>query len=163
MKSLVPKFVPKMSRAALAFAVTLKTSQGKALLQSDRMATLFIDVLRSYAARKQFKVHDFVVLRNQVLLLLAPSEGSDLEKTVDRMRWRFAFRAREELNIRGWIWEKDFARIPIFTQKDLLKHKSLIHQGPVAAGLAKSAEEYPYCLAWLSKNKKAAAKAGGTD
>jgi putative transposase len=46
------------------FFVTSKTAQGRALLQSDRMASLFIDVLRSYTAAKRFIVHEFIVMPN---------------------------------------------------------------------------------------------------
>ena len=42
------------------FFVTSKTNGGRALLQSERMAALFIDVLRSYVFGGRFKIHDFV-------------------------------------------------------------------------------------------------------
>ena len=44
------------------FFVTTKTSMGRALLQSERNATLFIDVLPSYVAARKFRLHDFVVM-----------------------------------------------------------------------------------------------------
>jgi putative transposase len=48
------------------FFVTTKTGMGRALLQSERNATLLIDVLRSYVAARKFRVHDFVVMPNHV-------------------------------------------------------------------------------------------------
>jgi len=50
------------------FFVTSRTVEGKALLQSDRMATLFIDVLRSYVEQRRFAVNEFVVMRDHVHL-----------------------------------------------------------------------------------------------
>jgi putative transposase len=44
------------------------------LLQSERNATLFIEVLRSYVAAGKFKVHDFVVMPNHVHLLMTVEE-----------------------------------------------------------------------------------------
>jgi hypothetical protein len=38
-------------------------------------------------------------------------------------------------------------------QESLLAHKEYIDQNPVKAGLAKSAEEYPYCSEYLRKKK----------
>jgi hypothetical protein len=35
-----------------------------------------------------------------------------------------------------------------------LAHKKYIDENPVKAGLAKSAEEYPYCSAYFRKKKK---------
>src|ERR1039458_8739816 len=45
--------------SARTFFATTKTSQGRALLQSERNATLMIDVLRSYVAARKFRLHDF--------------------------------------------------------------------------------------------------------
>jgi hypothetical protein len=55
---------------ARTFFVTTKTSMGRALLQSERNATLLIDVLRSYVAARKFRVHDFVVMPDHVHLLI---------------------------------------------------------------------------------------------
>lgn len=56
-----PKDIKESSRT---FFVTSRTSLGRALLQTDRIASLFIDVLRSYTSAGRFKVHDFVVMPN---------------------------------------------------------------------------------------------------
>lgn len=47
------------------YFVTAETSQGKALMQTDRMATLFIDVLRSYKTDRRMKIHEFVIMRRK--------------------------------------------------------------------------------------------------
>jgi len=52
------------------FFATTKTSQGRPLLQSERNATLMVDVLRSYVAAGKFQLHDFVIMPNHVHLLL---------------------------------------------------------------------------------------------
>jgi len=45
------------------FFVTSQAIAGRSLLQTERMANLFIDVLRNYVAAKKFRLHDFVVSR----------------------------------------------------------------------------------------------------
>ena len=57
-----------------------KDQHGTPLLQSERNAKLFIDVLRSNVAARRFQVHDFVAMPNHVHLLL--TVGSDM--TVER-------------------------------------------------------------------------------
>src|SRR6516164_5561335 len=52
----------RIMSSSRTFFVTTKTSMGRALLQSERNATLFIDVLRSYVAARKFRLHDFVVM-----------------------------------------------------------------------------------------------------
>src|SRR5947208_11423385 len=51
------------------FFVTSKSAQGRSILQSERMASLFIEVLRSYVKAKRFVVHEFTVMPNHVHLL----------------------------------------------------------------------------------------------
>ncbi|MGB8536024.1 MAG: hypothetical protein WCD57_06400 [Acidobacteriaceae bacterium] len=46
------------------------SGMGKALLQSDRNATLLIDVLRFYGKEGKFQLHDFVVMPNHLHLLI---------------------------------------------------------------------------------------------
>jgi putative transposase len=51
---------------------------GRPLLQSDRNAMLFIEVLRSYVAAQKFQLHDFVVMPNHVHLLVTVGNGMTL-------------------------------------------------------------------------------------
>ena len=56
---------PSNSKGQLrTFFATTRTAGGRSLFQTDRMAQLFIDVLRAYTLAGKFKVHDFVVMRN---------------------------------------------------------------------------------------------------
>jgi hypothetical protein len=45
--------------------------------------------------------------------------------------------------------------VRIRDRKSFLAHKKYIDENPVKAGLARSAEEYPYCSAYFRKKKKA--------
>ena len=65
-----PSGPQKIKADVRTFFVTARSTEGKALLQSDRMADLFADVLRSYMKEGKFKIHDFVVMRNHVHVLL---------------------------------------------------------------------------------------------
>jgi putative transposase len=152
LRNLRPK--PDSARSR-TFLVTAKTSQGKALLQSERMATLFIDVLRSFAGDARFKIHEFVVMRNFVQLIVSVHGETTIEDAVRHIKGRFAGRAVRDLAIKGWIWERDVSSVLIPDRASFLKRKLLILENPVKAGMAQSAEEYPYCSAYLRKNKSA--------
>jgi putative transposase len=62
---------------------------GRALLQSERNATLLIDVLRSYVAAGKFELHDFVVMPNHVHLLITVSGDSTVERVMQSSRAAF--------------------------------------------------------------------------
>ncbi len=71
---------------ARTFFVTTRAAEGKAILQSDRMADLFADVLRSYTRQEKFKVHDFVVMRNHVHLLITVNRSMSIEKAMQLIK-----------------------------------------------------------------------------
>jgi putative transposase len=68
------------------FFVTSKTILGRSILQPERMASLFIDVLRSYAAAKKFRLHDFVVMPNHFHLLLTLNKDMTVEKAAQLVK-----------------------------------------------------------------------------
>jgi putative transposase len=65
---------------ARTFFATTKTSQGRPLLQSERNATLMIDVLRSYVTAGKFRLHDFVIMPDHIHLLLTVGGDMTIEK-----------------------------------------------------------------------------------
>jgi REP-associated tyrosine transposase len=91
------------------FFVTSKTSLGRQLLQTERMANLFIDVLRTYVAAKRFKVHDFVVMPDHFHLLITLDETMTIEKAIQLVKGNFSYRAKKELDHQGEVWQKGFS------------------------------------------------------
>ena len=94
-----------MDSASTYFVTTV--SYNKAfLLQSDRMAGLFVDVLQHYRRAHQISVHEFVVMPNHVHVLITPSES--IETTVKRIKGCFSTRAIREFRFRQKIWQPSF-------------------------------------------------------
>ncbi len=77
------------------FFATTKTSLGVPLLQSERNATLLIDVLRSCVARHQFQLLDFVVMPDHVHLLLTVASGMSIEKAMQLIKGGFSYRLKK--------------------------------------------------------------------
>ena len=141
------------------FFVTTKTIMGRALLQSERNAMLFIDVLRSYVAARRFQLDDFVVMPNHVHLIVTVTDNATLEKAIGLIKGRFSYRLKKEFGYLGEVWQPGFSEARADDERSFLKYREYIAQNPVKAGLADSAEQYPYCYAYLVKRKAAAAKA----
>ena len=146
-------------RTSRTFFVTTKTSMGRALLQSDRNATLFIDVLRSYVATKKFKVHNFVVMPDHVHLLITVSGEMSIERAVQFMKGGFSYRLKKELGYCGEVWQKGFSEVRVNDRESFAKHREYIAQNPVKRGLVSAPEGYPYCFTYLAAQKAAGAKA----
>ena len=141
------------------FFVTTKTSMGRRLLQSERNAMLFIDVLRSYVATGKFKVHDFVVMPDHVHLLLTVSKDMTIERAMQFIKGGFSYRLKKELGYPGEIWQRGYSELRVEDERSFSQHRGYIAENPVKAGLVDSPEEFPYCFAYLAKQKAAGAKA----
>jgi len=123
------------------------------------MANLLIDVLRTYTLAGKFRVHDFVVMREHLHLLFTVDNEMTVEKAMQLVKGNFSFRAKRELGYTREIWQRGFSDVRITDEDSFRAHQEYIWENPVKAGLAKSAEAYPYSSAYFKKKKTAGAKA----
>ena len=145
--------------SARTFFATTKTSQGRALLQSEPNTTLMIVVLRSYVSAGKFRLHDFVIMPDHLHLLLTVGEGMTIERAMQFIKGGFSYRLKKEAGYLGEVWQRGFSENRVEDRQSVLRHRAYIASNPVKAGLADSFEEYPYCFAYLAKRKAAGAKA----
>jgi putative transposase len=143
-----PKSVQENVRT---FFVSSRTDGGRALLQTERMANLFLDVLRSYAAEERFRIHDFVVMRNHFHLLLSVNREMTIEKAVQLIKGNFSYRAKRELEYQWQVWQRGFSEVRVYDRESFLYYRKYIDENPVKAGYAQSIGEYPYCSAYFRK------------
>jgi putative transposase len=143
---------PQHSKGQLrTFFTSTKTYGGLPLLQTERMATLLIDVLQTYTFAGKFKVHDFVVMRDHLHLLFTVDDEMTVEKVMQLVKGGFSFRAKKELENTREIWQRGFSDVRIRDESSFRAHQEYIWDNPVKAGLAKSAEEYPYSSDYFKK------------
>lgn len=145
---------PEVAKNAFrTFFITTRTAEGKALLQSDRMATLLIEVLRNCVRERKFKVHDFVVMRNHVHLLITVGPDMTIEKAMQLIKGTFSYRAGKEFGIRGEIWQRGFSDVRVKDEESFRAHQKYIYDNPVKAGMSRSPEEFPHCSLYLRRVK----------
>jgi len=143
------------------FFVTTKTAMGKQLLQSERNANLLIETLRSLVADRKFKLHDFVVMPDHVHLLIEVAGDMTIEKAMQFVKGRFSHRLSHEFGFKGEVWQRGFAEVQVMNHQALEAHRAYIGENPVKAGLARSAEEYPFSFRYLARRKKEVRKEDG--
>jgi len=149
----------KILNPSRVFFATTKTSMGRRLLQSERNATLFIDVMRSYVAARKFELHDFVVMPDHVHLLITVSGDMSIEKAMQLVKGGFSYRLKKEFGYEGEVWQHGFSEVRAEDEESFRRHREYIAQNPVKAGLAGAADEYPFCYGFLAMRKTAGAKA----
>jgi putative transposase len=129
------------------FFVTSSTSGRRCFLQSDRSASLLIEILYHYRAAGKFRLHAFVVMPDHFHLLLTVNSGMTIERAVQLVKSGFACRAGRQLRLNGPIWQKGFFEIRVLDGTTFETHRNYIHNNPVRAQLVAHAEDHPYSSA----------------
>ena len=132
---------------------------GRRLLQSERNATLFIDVLRSYVAARKFQVHDFVVMPDHVHLLLTVGSEMTVERAMQLIKGGYSYRLKKECGYSGEVWQRGFSEVRVGDEESFSQYREYIASNPVKAGLVDSPDEFPFCFTYLAKQKAAGAEA----
>lgn len=132
------------------YFVTAPTAGKRCVLQSERMARLFIENLYHYREQEKYLVHEFVVMPNHFHLLVTPEVT--LERSLQLIKGGFSYRARKELQFLGEIWETSFYDRRVRDASEYERLREYIRQNPVRARLTAMAKGYPYSSAnpkWL--------------
>ncbi len=137
------------------FFVTTRTLTGRRLLQSDRNATLLVDVLRCSVAAKCFQLHDFVIMPDHLHLLLTLSDDITLEKAMQFIKGGFSFRLKRELGYSGEVWQRGFSDHRVNDRRSFENHRRYIALNPVRAGIVSAPEDFPWLMTSLAKRKAA--------
>src|SRR5713226_9053165 len=88
--------MPQAPQSTRTFFVTSTTAGRRALLQSDRMAQLLVDVLAENRRKRRFLQHEFVIMPNHFHLLLTPAAEIPLEKALQFIKGGFSYRAKRD-------------------------------------------------------------------
>src|SRR5580658_2997576 len=144
------------------FFVTTKTAQGRSLFQTDRMANLLIEILRDNMRAGRFVVHEFVVMPDHVHLLMTVPAESSIEKSLQRIKGGFSYRAGRELGFKGEIWQRGFSEVGIHVDGSFAMHRGYIENNCVKRSLASATEEYRFGSLYLRLKKRAAIEVRAT-
>jgi putative transposase len=134
---------------ARTFFVTSSTWDKRNMLQSDRAAGLFLNVLYEYRAQGKFRLHEFVVMPDHFHLLLTVGSEISVERAVQFIKGGFAFRAGKELGVKATFWQKGFSEVRIPDSPKYAKVREYIRNNPVKRRLVLTAEQYLFSSAHL--------------
>jgi len=130
------------------FFVSSSIAEKRNLLQSDRSAKLFIDVLYQYRSLKRFLLHGFVIMPDHFHVLITIGPEISIERAVQFIKGGFAFRAGRELTFRSPVWQRGFSEVRIYDREAFEQVQSYITKNPVKRRLVQKAEDFPYSSAY---------------
>ncbi len=128
------------------YFITASTFQKRNILQSDRMAGLFVDVLLHYRSQRKYLLHEFVVMPDHFHLLITPT--ASLERTMQLIKGGFSYRAKKEIGFSHDIWQPSYYDRRVRDVKEYFAFRDYVRQNPVKRSLAAEAKRYRYCSAW---------------
>jgi putative transposase len=132
------------------FFISSSIADKRNLLQSDRSAKLFIDVLYRYRAEHKFLLHGFVVMPDHFHVLITIGPEISIERAIQFIKGGFAFRAGRELSFRSPVWQRGFSEVRIYDAEAYVRVQEYIAENPVKRGLVQKPEEFPYSSACLA-------------
>ena len=106
-----------------------------------------MSTLQAYRRQERFRLHAFVVMPDHVHTLITPAPDVSLEKALQLMKGGFSFRLKSRLE----VWERGHFDKRVPTHEAYEACVSYIHQNPVVARLAQSAEAYRFSSASMSE------------
>ena len=80
-------------------------------------------------------------------LLITVGSDVTIERAIQLVKGGFAFRAGKELGLKAPIWQKGFSEVRVLDSEAFENQLKYIHNNPVVAKLAASAEAYSYSSA----------------
>jgi putative transposase len=125
------------------YFVTSSTAQCRPLLQSDRMAKLFVDVLAHYRSQGRYLLHEFVVMPDHFHVLLTPVQNRTLERVLQLLKGGFSYRARKELDFEGELWQAGYHDRRVRDATEYERIRRYILQNPVQRGLVTRSGDFP--------------------
>lgn len=132
---------------ARTFFVTSSIAEKRNLLQSDRSARLFIDVLYHYRSEGKFLLHEFVAMPDHFHALITVGSRLSIERAVQFIKGGFAFRAGRELGFRPPVWQRGFSEVRVYESTAFERFREYISENPVKRGLARRAVEFAFSSA----------------
>jgi putative transposase len=115
------------------------------MFSNEPMARLLLEVLFHYRDKKNYLLHEFVLMPDHFHLMLSPTLS--LERSLQLIKGGFSYRARKEIGFVGEIWEKSFYDRRVRGIEDYHSFKFYIRRNPVKRSLVESPEEYCFSSA----------------
>ncbi len=98
---------------------------------------------------QRYELVSWCVMPNHVHLLVAPYDGYPLSKLVHSWKSFSSNQINRVLGTSGPIWQRDYFDHLVRSQDHLIDIVDYIHLNPVAAGLCKTAWDWPYSSAGI--------------
>ena len=106
----------------------------------------YLDLMAEWCRKFQVAIWAWCLMPNHVHLIAVPQSEESLSRAIGEAHRRYTRRINFREKWRGHLWQERFASFPV-DDSHLLAAARYIEMNPVAAGLVKDPEEYPWSSA----------------
>ncbi len=129
------------------YFITASAYQKTPLFQSQKIASLLIDVLYHYREQRKFLLHSFVIMPDHIHLLITPGTHVTLERAMQFIKGGFSFPVKKELGFGREVWQNSFYDRRVRDALEFDQFLQYIKENPLKRGLVPDAGEYPFSSA----------------
>ncbi|HET7106657.1 MAG TPA: transposase [Candidatus Acidoferrum sp.] len=127
--------------------MTTKSWQNIAVFQVRETAEIVVRKIIEYRDRKDYLLHEFVLMPNHLHLLLTPSETVSLEKAIQLIKGGSSHEIHLVQGNKMPIWQSGFHESRVKDWANCKAKMDYIHFNPVAAKLVQRPQDWRFCSA----------------
>jgi len=131
--------LPRSQSCTSVFFITAQTFEKRFYLQSDRMSQLLLDVLLKYREKKEYLIHEFVIMLNHFHLLITPMRT--LGRAMQCIKGGFSYRVKREMSFSPTFWQTSFYDRRVRDAEEYRQFRKYIYLNPLRKHLWGQPEE----------------------
>jgi putative transposase len=109
------------------------------------MSRLLLEVLLNYREKKEYLLHEFVIMPNHFHLLLTPMRT--LERAMQCIKGEFSYREKREMGVSYQFWQTSFYDRRVRNAEEYRQFRKYIHLNPVKKYLCQKPEDWEWSSA----------------
>jgi len=126
------------------YFVTTKAWQGVPVFQAHETADIVIHKIQEYRDRRNYLLHEFVLMPNHLHLILTPAESVSLEKTGQLIKGGSSHEIHRIRGNKTQIWQSGFHESRVSDGLDYKKKVDYFRFNPVAAKLVDQPQDWTH-------------------
>lgn len=140
--------MPRTARIApqeCVYHILIRGNNKQNIFKDEEDFLEFIEILKKYKEKYQFKLYHYVLMTNHVHLVMETiTKGGDLSQIMKGINLSYAQYFKAKYKHTGHIWQDRFKSILISKDEYLLACGSYVELNPVRARMVKEPQEYPW-------------------
>jgi len=129
------------------YFVTTKAWQSVSVFQVTDVAEILVGKLLDYQKKRNYLLHEFVLMPDHLHLLITPSESTTLEKAMQLIKGGSSHEIHSVRGNKAQIWQSGFHESRVRDWNDYKNKLDYIHFNPVVAKLVNRPQEWRYSSA----------------